>query len=62
VGTETAYAKEEDKTYIVNAALYYKINKDLNLALSYAWRENASNVPTEKYADTVVTAGAYYQF
>lgn len=52
----------DDKTYIFNSSLFYKLSKQATAALSYAYRENHSREPSQKYSGSVITGGIYYKF
>jgi hypothetical protein len=53
---------ERDYTYVLSAAGYYTLNRSTTVGLSYAYRQNNSNEPTEKYSGSLISATAYYRF
>jgi len=55
-------SKEEDKTYLYTAALFYTLNKSLTVGLSYSYRENDSNEPLERYSGSLVSLSTYSRF
>lgn len=55
-------AKQEDKTYLCTAALFYSVNKSLSFGLNYSYRQNNSNEPGERYSGSLTSFSAYYRF
>ncbi len=60
--TESNEVREKDHTYMLSAALYYDINRNLTLGFTYSYTENRSNDPFQKYSGSVVSGGIYYNF
>lgn len=54
--------KEEDKTWLANASLYYSITPYLHLVGTYSYRDNTSNNPLSKYVNYLTSAGVYFTF
>jgi hypothetical protein len=57
-----AGAHERDKTYLINTALYYAYNKSTTFGLSYTYRQNRSNEPSERYSGSLIALTTYYRF
>jgi hypothetical protein len=57
-----AGSKQEDKTYIYTAAMFYSVNKSLSFGLNYTYRQNASNEPVERYSGSLMSISTYYRF
>jgi hypothetical protein len=54
--------KEHDSTYVATAGLYYSLTRACSLGLSYTYRQNNSNEPTESYSGSLTSASVYYRF
>ena len=54
--------KERDNLYVARAGIKYSLNKNNVLALSYIYRDNASNEDLEEYAENVFSASWQYKF
>ena len=57
-----ASSLEEDRTYLIAAALFYTVNKSLSFGLNYSYRQNKSNEPSERYSGSLVSLSTYYRF
>lgn len=57
-----AGCNQEDKTYLMTAALFYSVNKSLSFGLNYTYRQNRSNEPGERYSGSLTSLSAYYRF
>ena len=57
-----AGAKQEDKTYLLTAAMFYSVNKSLSFGLNYTFRQNKSNEPVERYSGSLLSLSTYYRF
>ena len=57
-----ARVKEKDRQYSVTTALYYTLNKSLTFGLNYSYRQNYSNVATERYSGSLISVSTYYKF
>jgi hypothetical protein len=57
-----AGAKQEDKTYLYTAAMFYSVNKSLSFGLNYTYRQNTSNEPVERYSGSLLSVSTYYRF
>ena len=53
---------EKDRTWVSSASLFYDIYKNTTLGLSYSYRQNLSNNPTEKYSGSITSLGLYCRF
>jgi len=53
---------QEDKDYILTSSLYYNLQKNLTVGLSFTYRKQMSNEPVERYQDSVVSLSTYYKF
>ena len=53
---------EKDRTWVTTASLYYDIYKNATLGLSYSYRQNLSNNPTQKYSGSITSLGLYCRF
>ncbi|MEW5758358.1 MAG: outer membrane beta-barrel protein [Candidatus Omnitrophota bacterium] len=53
---------EKEYTYTFNASLSYNFTKYLSSILDYSYRENVSNVPSQKYSGSLTTVGLNYTF
>ena len=55
-------AAEKDRTWVSSASVFYDIYKNATLGLSYAYRQNLSNNPTQKYSGSITSLGLYCKF
>ena len=55
-------SKQEDKTTLMTAALFYALTKSMTVGLSYSYRQNDSNEPLERYSGSLVSVSTYYRF
>ncbi len=55
-------SKEHDSTYVGIASVYYQFTKSLTAGVSYTYRQNESNEPTEAYSGSLVSTSVYYRF
>jgi hypothetical protein len=53
---------EKDRTWVSSASLFYDIYKNATLGLSYSYRQNLSNNPTQKYSGSITSLGLYCRF
>ena len=60
--TEDINTREREHTYMLNISLYYDINKNVTLGVTYSYSENKSNDPFQKYSGSVISGGVYYNF
>ena len=56
------FEHEKDNLYLLNVSVFYDITKSFTLAASFAYRENTSNEPLEKYSGSLFSIGCYYVF
>jgi hypothetical protein len=54
--------EERDKTNLLTSALYYNVTKAFAIGLSYTYRCNTSNEPSQKYSGSLVSLTSYYRF
>lgn len=54
--------KQEDRTYLATAALYYTFNKEVSVGFSYTYRQNESNEPIDRYSGSLTSVTMYYRF
>lgn len=57
-----AGSKERDTTFLLTSSLFYTMNKSLAFGLSYTYRQNYSNEPTERYSGSLISVSTYYKF
>lgn len=60
--TEDINRKQKDNTYLFNASLFYDINNNVTLGVTYSYSENDSNDPYQEYSGSIITGGLYYSF
>lgn len=53
---------QKDDIYKVNMSLFYDINKNLTVDLSWSWRQSASNSINYEYAGYITSCGLHYRF
>ena len=53
---------EDDDIYTGLAALYYQLQANMALGVSYHYRQKNSNEPSQKYSGSITTLGLYYSF
>ncbi|MDD4879051.1 MAG: hypothetical protein PHR22_01170 [Candidatus Omnitrophica bacterium] len=53
---------EKDRTWVTSASVFYDIYKNATLGLSYSYRQNLSNNPTQKYSGSITSLGLYCRF
>jgi len=54
--------EQRDNLYTVSGSLMYDITKSISVFVNYSHSENHTNEPTERYSDSLYTAGLYYSF
>lgn len=58
---DNTYA-EKDRTWVTSASLFYDISKSTTLGFNYAYRQNLSNNPIQKYSGSITSLGLYCRF
>ncbi len=53
---------EKDRTWVTSASVFYDLYKNTSLGLSYSYRQNLSNNPTQKYSGSITSLGLYCRF
>ncbi|MFH1407209.1 MAG: hypothetical protein ABIH01_04345 [Candidatus Omnitrophota bacterium] len=54
--------KERDRSFTTNGALIYEINKYLSWMANYAYVQNYSNDPIQRYSESIMTSGIFFSF
>ncbi|MFH0772139.1 MAG: hypothetical protein V1933_05920 [Candidatus Omnitrophota bacterium] len=54
--------REHDHGYVAMSSIFYDLYKNTTLAFSYAYRQNRSNNPSQKYSGSITTLGMHLRF
>ena len=54
--------KERDNLYNISSSLVFDMTKNISVSVNYAYRQNGSNEPSQKYSGSTISAGLHYAF